>query len=142
MPEYPARNPANASFSASVNAGSITARAADDGIVVMQTGCVARRQDEGELNGLVPVHHATPDDLEMAHGDRVANPGGVRGRPGGGEAQGPAAPAAGAVIEPGPGSRTCADRMSLRAASMAASSRARSQCATVRAPPAWGPGSS
>src|SRR6266851_6190612 len=35
MPEYPARNPANASFSVSENAGSITARAADDGMVVM-----------------------------------------------------------------------------------------------------------
>src|SRR6266702_5825901 len=35
MPEYPARNPANASFSASENAGSITARAAGDGMVVM-----------------------------------------------------------------------------------------------------------
>lgn len=34
-PEYPARNPANASFSASENAGSITARAADDDIVVV-----------------------------------------------------------------------------------------------------------
>jgi hypothetical protein len=35
MPEYPARNPADASFSASENAGSITARAADDGVVDM-----------------------------------------------------------------------------------------------------------
>jgi hypothetical protein len=33
MPEYPARNPANASFSVSENVGSITVRAAGDGVV-------------------------------------------------------------------------------------------------------------
>src|SRR6266699_7184756 len=36
---------------------------------------------DAELDGLVPVHHAAADDLELAVGELVADPGRVRGQP-------------------------------------------------------------
>jgi hypothetical protein len=48
MPEYPARNPANASFSGSEKAGPITARAVDGDGVVVDMGYLPREVRDRE----------------------------------------------------------------------------------------------